>query len=304
MAFTVGERIKETSVTTGTGTYGLDGAVAGHQAFAVLGAGNLTAYVCTDNVAWEVGIGTVSVSPNQLARTTILASSNAGAAVNWGAGTREIGCALPAALAVILGQGGGPAVVSAFIKTLLDDANAAAALTTLGVSAFVQTLLDDTTAAAFLTTLGISAFVQTALDDANAATFRATIGADFEAGTRTTFNQSAAPTGWTKETNAAYNDAAFRIVTGSASSGGANAFSTVMAQTVVGSRSLSVSGTNTAADTWDQPTGGLGANGRAWPQTAGAPPTFNWSGSITPNGHDHAITMNIKYIDMIVAQKN
>lgn len=37
---------------------------------------------------------------------------------------------------------------------LLDDANAAAQLTTLGVSAFIQTLLDDVDAAAALATLG------------------------------------------------------------------------------------------------------------------------------------------------------
>lgn len=61
-------------------------------------------------------------------------------------------------------------------RALIDDATAAAQLTTLGVSSFVQTLVDDTTAAAFMTTLGISAFVQTLLDDANAAAARTTLG--------------------------------------------------------------------------------------------------------------------------------
>ena len=40
-----------------------------------------------------------------------------------------------------------------------------------------KALLDDATAAAQLTTLGVSAFIQTLLDDANAATALATIGA-------------------------------------------------------------------------------------------------------------------------------
>lgn len=40
-------------------------------------------------------------------------------------------------------------------RALLDDANAAAQLTTLGVSAFIQTLLDDADAATARTTLGI-----------------------------------------------------------------------------------------------------------------------------------------------------
>lgn len=46
------------------------------------------------------------------------------------------------------------ATLSAFARTLLDDANAAASLTTLGVSAFVQTVLDDANAAAVRTTIG------------------------------------------------------------------------------------------------------------------------------------------------------
>jgi len=49
----------------------------------------------------------------------------------------------------------------------------------VGVSAFVATLLDDADATTFLATLGltISAFIKTLLDDANAATARATVGA-------------------------------------------------------------------------------------------------------------------------------
>ncbi len=45
---------------------------------------------------------------------------------------------------------------SAYGRSLVDDANAGAALTTLGVTAFVQTLLDDASAAAFKTTLGLA----------------------------------------------------------------------------------------------------------------------------------------------------
>ena len=59
--------------------------------------------------------------------------------------------------------------------TAITFAQAPASLLT--VSAFVETLLDDANAAAFFTTLGITAFVQTLLDDANASTARATLGA-------------------------------------------------------------------------------------------------------------------------------
>ena len=45
-------------------------------------------------------------------------------------------------------------------------------------------------------------------------------------GTKMLFQQSTAPTGWTKDTTN-YNDHALRVVTGTASSGGTNAFSTL-----------------------------------------------------------------------------
>jgi hypothetical protein len=47
---------------------------------------------------------------------------------------------------------------------------------TLTVTAFVETLLDDATAAAFMTTLGITAFIQTLLDDTDAQTAKTTLG--------------------------------------------------------------------------------------------------------------------------------
>lgn len=62
-------------------------------------------------------------------------------------------------------------------RALIDDADASAQLTTLGLSTFVKTLMDDADASAFMTTLGISTFVKTILDDANAAGVRSTISA-------------------------------------------------------------------------------------------------------------------------------
>lgn len=51
----------------------------------------------------------------------------------------------------------GTATISAFGRTIIDDANAAAVFTTLGISAYAQTLLDDASASATRTTLGVVA---------------------------------------------------------------------------------------------------------------------------------------------------
>lgn len=98
--FKTDDRVYETSTTTGTGDYTLDGAVVGFTTFAGMGANNLCPYFATDDTNWEVGIGTILTGPARLQRTTVLRSSNADAAVNWAAGTRKIRCGLPAKMAI------------------------------------------------------------------------------------------------------------------------------------------------------------------------------------------------------------
>lgn len=96
MALVIADRIKETTATTGTGTYTLAGAVSGFEAFSVIGDGNTTFYCCSDGTDFEVGIGTYTASGTTLARTTILQSSNSDSAVNWASGTRTIFVTMPA----------------------------------------------------------------------------------------------------------------------------------------------------------------------------------------------------------------
>jgi len=100
MALVLKDRVKETSTTTGTGTYTLNGAVTGFEAFSEIGDGNTTYYACTDGTDFEVGIGTYTASGTTLARTTILQSTNSDNAVNWTSGSRTLFCTLPAEKAV------------------------------------------------------------------------------------------------------------------------------------------------------------------------------------------------------------
>lgn len=118
MALVIKDRVKETTTTTGTGTYTLAGAETGYQGFSVIGDGNTTYYVCTDNAEWEVGIGTYTASGSTLARTNILSSSNGDAAVNWGSGEKFIFVGQPAEKANMLDADGN--VTGTEIKTYLD----------------------------------------------------------------------------------------------------------------------------------------------------------------------------------------
>lgn len=106
MALVLKDRVKETTTTTGTGTYTLAGAVTGFEAFSEIGDGNTTYYACTDGTDFEVGVGTYTASGTTLARTTILQSSNSDAAVNWTSGTRDIFVTQPAEKAVFLDASG------------------------------------------------------------------------------------------------------------------------------------------------------------------------------------------------------
>ena len=97
MALVVADRVKETTTTSGTGTYDLGGIVTGFQSFATaIGNTNTTYYACTDGNNYEIGIGTYASTGNTLARTTILKSTNSNAAVNWGTSTKEIFVTYPA----------------------------------------------------------------------------------------------------------------------------------------------------------------------------------------------------------------
>jgi hypothetical protein len=98
MALVLKDRVQETSLTAGTGTLTLSGAVSGFQTFSTaIGNGNTTFYTIYDSTAydWEVGIGTVGAGT--LARTTVL-SNSAGTTsqISFAGNVKSVFCTYPA----------------------------------------------------------------------------------------------------------------------------------------------------------------------------------------------------------------
>jgi len=104
-----GNRVKETSATTGTGTLDLAGAPTGFRAFAdEFTSGDTVYYLLVDDVdnptQYEFGIGTfTNAVPDTLSRDTVHGSSNGGSKVSWIAGCTVV--ATPTALGLNGGVG-------------------------------------------------------------------------------------------------------------------------------------------------------------------------------------------------------
>lgn len=127
-----------------------------------------------------------------------------------------------------------------------------------------------------------------------------------EAGTVATFHQDGAPIGWTK--NATHNNKAFRVVTGSVSTGGVTGFTSVF-----GSGKASAAVTLTAAQS------GLPSHNHTLPdnvsvQVGGGAMVKGTVGSSTStgvvaaasavSGHAHNLTLDLLYVDLILATKD
>ena len=143
----------------------------------------------------------------------------------------------------------------------------------------------------------------------------------FPSGTKMFFQQSSAPTGWTKDTSN-NNNSALRIVTGNVSSGGSNNFTTAFNSSrgtsggSVSNHTLSqaqIPSHRHRVDTyneWSTTYGSYTSQGGYRQAHRGGTRYPPWTQSIgSGNAHNHgfsnpSINLNVKYVDVIMCTKN
>lgn len=188
------------------------------------------------------------------------------------------------------------------------SASASAASASASETSAVASASSAASSAASASTASTKAAEASASAD-SAAQSAATIS-PIPAGTQMLFMQTSAPTGWTKVTT--HNNAALRVVSGTAGSGGSLDFTTAFA-------SRGVSGTigSTAITEAQMPWhghsmhgaygGGPGGGGWSWLSNNWA--AIETGGKGGSQGHNHSFTgtnidMAVKYVDAIIATKN
>lgn len=125
-------------------------------------------------------------------------------------------------------------------------------------------------------------------------------------GTRMPFNQTAAPTGWTKDTT--FNDSIMRVVSGSVSNGGSTAFSTFNGQTATSAYTLTTADIPSHSHTYNgllasttNPGGAIfSSSALTHIDAIGAASSSTGGGG----AHSHGLTHGIKYNDFIIASKD
>ncbi|MBT8450199.1 MAG: hypothetical protein KJO69_10940 [Gammaproteobacteria bacterium] len=149
----------------------------------------------------------------------------------------------------------------------------------------------------------------------------------FVSGTKALFQQTSAPTGWTKDTT--HNNKSLRVVTGTAGSGGTSAFTTVFgAGKTAGSHTLTSA--QIPAHTHPASSGGAGAHnhsglltsnsgtvsqgynrganlGTITPLTAAGNHTHTVTVSNNTGGggsHNHSLSLDVQYVDTIIATRD
>jgi hypothetical protein len=158
--------------------------------------------------------------------------------------------------------------------------------------------------------------------DFDAATINSVVIDAFPSGTKMLFNQTAAPTGWTKDTT--HNDKALRITNGTVGTGGSVAFETAFAsQTPAGTITVNVAGHqlstlempshshnmkqqtfNLAASAGSQMSRPISSSGTLHPTTSeGGGQEHTHTGS-TGTFTGTAMNLDVQYVDIIIAAKD
>jgi hypothetical protein len=119
MSLILGDRIRQTSTTTGSGTFTLDGSVTGFQSFSAVGEGNTTYYTIALDSQWEVGIGTYSAGT--LSRNTVLSSST-GSIIAFAVGAKDVFVSYPAGKSVNLDASGNSTALGIPVSATLTNA--------------------------------------------------------------------------------------------------------------------------------------------------------------------------------------
>lgn len=146
--------------------------------------------------------------------------------------------------------------------------------------------------------------------DGTKATAISTLGAQpFPSGTLMLFQQTTAPTGWTKQT--VHNDKALRVVSGTAGSGGAVAFSTAFGRTATDAYTLTSAQipahTHAELSNGSQAKkAGLGGGSGYVVGTLTDVSSIPEETGATGGGgaHSHDIDLRVSYVDLIIASKD
>lgn len=126
MAHVKADRVQETTTSTGTGALTLAGATTKFRAFSAALADTDTCVCLIEHASaaeWEVSLCTFASGAGTLTRSTIYASSNAGSAVNFSAGTKTISL-LPAAAKMIVADNTGATTIPGALLPASNDGGA------------------------------------------------------------------------------------------------------------------------------------------------------------------------------------
>lgn len=152
--------------------------------------------------------------------------------------------------------------------------------------------------------------------------FNGATRADIPSGTLMLFQQTAAPTGWTKQTT--HDNKALRVVIGTAGSGGSTGFTTALGTPDVSVGSISIGATTlsvaqmpshthsyTASNSTNQQII-IGASGYGQGTSSANQGTFgaNTGGAGSTSSHTHSVSgsgtasISVAYVDLIIASKS